>query len=283
MKAPNHIVGGYVFTGLVSSLLGWNVFESVGLLIITFIGVLIPDVDHPKSLFGRAFFPIAKLINRRYGHRTITHSVFFLVASSVVVGLINSLMGIDHLAATYFIAVFSHLLFDMMTISGVVFFYPMSKHVFVMPGKEDLRLSSNNVRAESIVMIVFLLLGFALLPLFRQGFWTTYNKSFSTLTHLHSEFVKSDDMLFADVVVRSGTDIDTIRGYVILSTDNTVSLFDDDSYTFNTVPSKYQTIISLSFNHTSDYTFSFAADPQQFPISIMIDDDLYCNIRSNNI
>ena len=73
MKAPNHIVGGYVFTGLVSSLLGWNIFTDPVLLGVTFLGSLMPDIDHPRSLLGRSFFPISKVINRRFGHRTITH------------------------------------------------------------------------------------------------------------------------------------------------------------------------------------------------------------------
>ena len=281
MKAPNHIVGGYVFTGLVSSLLGWNIFTDPVLLGVTFLGSLLPDVDHPKSLIGRTFFPISKVINRRYGHRTITHSVFFLVASSIVIALVNNLILVNYMAATYFVATFSHILFDMMTVSGVVFFYPLSKHVFVMPGKQELRISSNNYRAETIVMIVFLLCGFALFPLFKDGFWTTYNKTFSTLRHLNSEFVKADDMIYTVIEVKSGTISQKHSGYVILSSDNSVSIYDDKNSLFLSIPKEYQNVIAVEFYHVDNMSFSFNEKPDKSDVTIVIDDNLYCNLNKS--
>ncbi|MEZ4960424.1 MAG: hypothetical protein R2830_11455 [Saprospiraceae bacterium] len=41
-------------------------------------------------------------------------------------------------------------------------------------------------------------------PLFEKGFWTTYNQQFATLRHLHSEFSRSDDMLFVEYEIQEG-------------------------------------------------------------------------------
>lgn len=279
MKAPNHVVGGFVFVGLISSLLGWNIFSDPILLVTTVVSSLLPDIDHPKSVVGRIMKPLAQIINRNYGHRTITHSVFFLVGSTAVIGFINSaLLHVPFLASTYFLGVFSHCLFDMMTLSGITFFYPINKSVFVLPGKESLRMR-NDVRHELIVMIIFLMIGFSLLPLFQNGFWTTYNSSFSTLSHLHSEFLKADDMLYVSIDVKSGSLVESVAGYVILATANNVSIYDDQNDVLVKIPSEYQNVTSIDFSHVDNMSFSFGNSPDGSDISIVLDDDLFCNLN----
>ena len=50
-------------------------------------------------------------------------------------------------------------------------------------------------QTEAILMGLFLLTGITCKPLFEQGFWTSFNRSFGTLKHLHSEFIASDRLL----------------------------------------------------------------------------------------
>ncbi len=45
---------------------------------------LLPDIDHPESTIGRIFSPLAKSIQRKYGHRTITHSIFAIMAMAIL-------------------------------------------------------------------------------------------------------------------------------------------------------------------------------------------------------
>jgi len=106
MTAPNHIVGGVVFTGFMSSILGWNIFSNSSLMFITLLGSLLPDIDTPRSLFGRMFY-FSKFINRKVGHRTLTHSLIFIFVISSLMSLINTAwFSVDHLASTFAIALF---------------------------------------------------------------------------------------------------------------------------------------------------------------------------------
>jgi inner membrane protein len=76
MTAPNHITGGlYLQVYFVVFLI--NIFASPVFISVTILGSLLPDIDHTKSWIGKSVYPIAKWISRNYGHRTITHSIFF--------------------------------------------------------------------------------------------------------------------------------------------------------------------------------------------------------------
>lgn len=77
MTAPNHLAGGVIFTGLFCSFFSVNIFASPLFITATIIGSLLPDIDHTKSWIGKSVFPLAKWLSRNYGHRTITHSIFF--------------------------------------------------------------------------------------------------------------------------------------------------------------------------------------------------------------
>jgi len=46
MTAPNHLVGGFTFTGIFGSLLGINILSDQRLLPIILVACLLPDIDH---------------------------------------------------------------------------------------------------------------------------------------------------------------------------------------------------------------------------------------------
>ncbi|MCB0084756.1 MAG: metal-dependent hydrolase, partial [Caldilineaceae bacterium] len=195
MRTPNHIAGGLVITGFCSALCGVNIFSSPASIIVMVIASLLPDIDHPKSIIGRALKPIAVAINRRWGHRTITHSAVILITSTFLFALLEKATSdTSTLAIIYFFAFFSHLLLDMVTLMGVPLLYPFSKNPFVMPANPKWRIRNDDRRAETIAFCIFLLAGLFMRPLFEQGFWTTYNRTFGTLKHVVSEFHKADDL-----------------------------------------------------------------------------------------
>jgi inner membrane protein len=80
MQGFNHIAGGYAFTGLFCSFADLNIFDSPITLAVVGVASLLPDVDHTKSLIGKSVFPLASWLSRNYGHRTVTHSIFFFTA-----------------------------------------------------------------------------------------------------------------------------------------------------------------------------------------------------------
>jgi inner membrane protein len=58
------------------------------------LGSLLPDIDEPNSFIGRRSFGIARVINKRYGHRGMTHSFFVWIVLSFILLLIPNLFTI---------------------------------------------------------------------------------------------------------------------------------------------------------------------------------------------
>lgn len=91
------------------------------------IGALLPDIDHPNSLIGKYIIIVPQLINIKWAHRTITHSLLFLTLVYVVLSLLTAnysvLTGIT-------IGTLSHLVLDSLTVTGVPWLYPFNKQKF---------------------------------------------------------------------------------------------------------------------------------------------------------
>lgn len=90
------------------------------------IGALLPDIDHPKSSFGRVVPFLSYPISAIFGHRGITHS--FLAIAAVSIGLWQygyQTWFVAPLAAGYL----SHLFGDVFTNSGAPLFWPNKSKV----------------------------------------------------------------------------------------------------------------------------------------------------------
>ena len=155
MNSANHVVFSVGFTAISCSFLDVNIYEPTSLGLVVGAG-LIADIDHPSSLVGRLIPPISKKINRQFGHRTITHSVFALGASTAIAHIFG-------FGAVWFFAFLSHIIGDMITRSGVAFLYPFSSNRWVVPGERRWRLKSGDNKAE---LAVFVLSNFAAIKSF---------------------------------------------------------------------------------------------------------------------
>ncbi len=232
MKAPNHIAGGILFTGLFSSLSGINIFDSHTTTTIMTVASLLPDIDHPQSAIGRLVKPLSTWLNRHYGHRTITHSALALLVSTLIFALIEKIItGLNTLSLIYFYAYLSHLILDMMTLQGVPLLYPFYKNPFVLPGNPSFRLRTGDVKAEAIIFCIFTLLGIWLKPLFNEGFWTNYNRFFGTLHHLHAEFERNENLLEVSYFAHHGSKKLQGKGYCVQATENSAVLLENGRFT----------------------------------------------------
>jgi membrane-bound metal-dependent hydrolase YbcI (DUF457 family) len=84
---------------------------------------LLPDIDTPKSLVGRLLQPISITLERRLGHRTITHS---LLALALVAGVAYLLFPASWVLLTAAYA--SHLVLDLLIgVQGIMLFWPSSQ------------------------------------------------------------------------------------------------------------------------------------------------------------
>jgi membrane-bound metal-dependent hydrolase YbcI (DUF457 family) len=92
---------------------------------------LLPDVDTAASMTGRLVPFIALRIERKFGHRTITHSlisIFILAAAGFPLFFANRDLYVCFVAGYA-----SHPFLDTMTINGVKLFYPFSPAKCVFP------------------------------------------------------------------------------------------------------------------------------------------------------
>ena len=114
MRSPNHIAGGIVFTGVFGALMNLNILASPWHIVTCVIASLLPDIDLPHAPAGRLFYPLSIWLNKRYGHRTLTHSIVALAVTTATAACFLPPVA----TAIFFLGYFSHLMFDMMTVQG---------------------------------------------------------------------------------------------------------------------------------------------------------------------
>jgi len=128
---------------------------------------LLPDIDHPESTIGRVFRPFSKYIQQKYGHRTVTHSLFaIMVISAVLLPLLllprllqwggpfwTGLYGAALLAFS------SHIFIDLFNKSGVKFFAPFSQKEYISFRTPQMRILVSSWQ-EYILLFVIIFFAF---------------------------------------------------------------------------------------------------------------------------
>lgn len=227
MSGANHIVGGTVFTGIYLSMWDTNLFSQPLFLFFTALFAVLPDIDHTKSPIGTLFYPIAKYLDKKLGHRTITHSLICYVLLILLVGTIERIISDKRVITSIFIWSYgSHLILDMITKQGVPLFYPFKKNPCVIPANPDFRFKSSDFRTETIVFMVFILVGYSCKNLFANGFWNTYNRKFSNIQHVYNETRLSDNLISVNYKIISEGQEKKGKAYVIEANQSSLLLFD---------------------------------------------------------
>ncbi len=121
-----HIAGALVFGAGLCYLeeragIAWNpIIVAAG----SILGGLLPDIDIPRSFIGSRVKWLSKRIHKRFGHRTLTHSLLFLAAMTMLFGMLDYNLGLS-----VGVGVLSHIVLDILTpgARGVALFYPVSK------------------------------------------------------------------------------------------------------------------------------------------------------------
>jgi membrane-bound metal-dependent hydrolase YbcI (DUF457 family) len=164
MRTPTHATFGLLFTIAAGTVLGITLSPAVAACVL--LGALLPDMDTSTSLIGRCCRPLAGWLERRVGHRTLSHSFLGLAVATVPVLPLAWLDSRWPLA--FALGYLSHLLVDAANPPGVPLLYPSPVRA-VFPGREDLRPVEGS-RAEGVLCASFLL-GLAVLwPLHQAGF-----------------------------------------------------------------------------------------------------------------
>jgi inner membrane protein len=184
MLAPTHSVFGIFLTLIFLAVFGIQLSLHWSIILVAILGAIIPDIDHPRSVIGRTFPFISIPLERRYGHRTITHSFigwfFSSIVFSVVVVFISLIYAIlirsaDPLSnpliarwvAAFSISYFSHLILDMFNPRGSQMFWPDTGRD-VLPKNPRFRPESGS-REEIFIFIVLFFLMLLAFPISKYG------------------------------------------------------------------------------------------------------------------
>ncbi len=164
MTLPTHIafasvlyLGGATLFGYKPDMAGW---------LIAAVFSLLPDVDLPSSRIGRLFWFLSAPLERRFGHRTLTHSLLTLTLLAVVTYPLTWIQFPYWGCAVGGYG--SHLWLDMLNVRGVDLFWPSPLRL-VTPGNRNWRFVVGN-QGEMVLLAVLLTLTAALYPLSQIGF-----------------------------------------------------------------------------------------------------------------
>ena len=138
MMITTHIAIGCAATSLI---LGTS---SPWVLLIAMVSSQIPDMDTTKSIAGRIVYPLARFIEQRYAHRTITHSIYAVAAIALVTIPIGYFLSWQLWAAIPIGHLIGGALPDCFTKKGAAIFYPDTRPV-VVPGNPKARIISGSV------------------------------------------------------------------------------------------------------------------------------------------
>ena len=185
MMAPTHIAFGvFSVTGLFS-LFSISLHRDLPALGATILGSVLPDIDSPKSSVGRLLPFVAVPIERRWGHRTVTHCLLMVGALGAV--CLPLCFWQPTLYAALLMGYLSHLVADCATKSGVPLFYPQPSSC-VLPGNSRYRVRTGSL-AERIVFIVLLFLLALTFPVASLGgTWRALHYVMATQSAAYSDY-----------------------------------------------------------------------------------------------
>ena len=124
-------------------------------LAIAALGSQLPDLDTTDSYMGKLFYPIAKWIQERYPHRTITHCLYFTFALIAIALILNHYKILPLQAALALpLGHLTSSLADCFTKQGVQLFYP--RRAWVICGSNPNARLSTGSPAEYWVLAIFL-------------------------------------------------------------------------------------------------------------------------------
>ena len=209
MLAPTHSIFGLFLTLILLAIFGVKQSLHWSILAFAILGSLFPDIDMPRSVIGRLFPFISKPLERRFGHRTITHSVIGWLATSLILSAILILLCIltkQSLAipislckrwlAAFAIGYFSHLVLDMFNPRGSQLFWP-NRSRDVIPKNPRFRPESGS-KVEVIIFILFTVLLFSAFPISKYGITSSLRWLLGTPDAVIAEFKDMKTRLYVE-------------------------------------------------------------------------------------
>lgn len=165
MMGITHTTFGLLCSAGAFSMVSVSLHKDLPAMGCTIVGSLLPDIDSPKSSLGRLLPFISAPIERRWGHRTVTHCLLALGGLGLLLLPLAFLRPACYSALL--IGYLSHLLADSATKSGVPLLHPLPG-LYVMPGNDRYRVLTGSLQ-EGMLLVVLLLLLALVFPLSKAG------------------------------------------------------------------------------------------------------------------
>ncbi|MFA5034966.1 MAG: metal-dependent hydrolase [Candidatus Margulisiibacteriota bacterium] len=250
MLAPTHGIFGIFLTLIVLAIFGvqWSLHWTI--ILFAVIGSIMPDVDHPNSTIGRIFYFISGPLERRYGHRTVTHSLIGWVIFSVVFSFLSLFIVwllsfvcdlgfgawdlVPRWIASFSISYLSHLILDMFNPRGSQMFWPDPGRD-VIPKNPKFRLESG-AKAEVLVFFILVILMVLAFPLSKFGLASSLRWLLATPGSAIQEFktLKTHAYLDFKGVLNETKEPIAGRGEVLdVNNQRLVILFEGNIYTLS--------------------------------------------------
>lgn len=126
------------------------------------VGSLLPDIDLPNSMAGKIVYPVAWVINKLFGHRTITHDPVLWIP----IGLL--LIWKFHYAWVLGLVVgyWGHLLLDSFTAGGIPILWIFRKYkkgFHMLPYKW--KIHANSFAAKALTVFLSIAVGLVILAI----------------------------------------------------------------------------------------------------------------------
>lgn len=174
MTATTHIIFATASYMTFSAMFGKNIdvenFFAVKNIIVLVLSCLIPDIDTPKSKFGKLFYFISYKIETHWGHRKITHSFLFFLALAIIFYLLFFIPQINQqkfLLIPFSIGFLSHIFLDTINKQGVCLFYPAEVWC-VLPKNQKYRIQVGS-NAEWVFLGILIIGTISIYPVSQKG------------------------------------------------------------------------------------------------------------------
>jgi inner membrane protein len=199
MIAPTHITFAELLYLLLLTTTG-VALNTVNAVVMVFASVL-ADIDTAASFLGRSLPFISKPIERKFGHRTLTHSLAFICALAIFLSPLNLITPDVYMCILVGYA--SHPFLDTMTVTGVKLFYPFStaKCVFPMevnnPHRYRLQTGSKMDKALGLLFLVGCIPTYLIAHQGYERFIRSTQKNIESAVRDYNEFSKTN-LVFAN-------------------------------------------------------------------------------------
>ena len=160
MTGRTHILGG-VTAGFIYTtfFVPDDMLLFGGTVALSTIGGLMPDIDHPSSKAGKKAGIFSTVINKIFGHRGFLHTPLFIFLFFILLNyfLINKdLNYFTPLLYVYCVGYVSHLFLDLLTVSGILLFFPFSKKKISITKLKTGGIGEDVTRGLLVIILIML-------------------------------------------------------------------------------------------------------------------------------